>query len=405
MRSAVSTAHGFRAFRSRNYRLLYGGALISYTGDWMDQVSLNWLVLSLTDSPVALGLVNFCRLAPILAFSLLGGLLADRGDRRELLIKTQGLTMLASCALVGLVFSPWLSLGPVLALTLLRGLLLSFDRPARQALIPGLVPREDLANALALHSALRNFTRILGPAVAGVLIATVGVHGGLVANALSFLRVLSALFLMRVPRRETQWVSRGVRQDLGEGLRYVVHEPAVAAIVTLTLVPMLFGLPYSTLVPVFARDVLEAGPVGYGLLAAATGLGALLGAVWLVRVDQPTGRHLLGGALAFGGALVGFGMSPYFGVSFALLVAAGFSQQVYLTTANALVQLLVPDELRGRVMSIYTLDRGLMPLGALGAGALAGIVGAPLTLVGMGLLCALLPLAATLRTPALRRLL
>lgn len=398
-----STPRGFGALAFPNYRLLWGGGLISYTGDWMEQVSLNWLVLSLNGSAWDLGLLNFFRLAPLLALSLIGGVIADRMDRRQLLMRTQIAAMLLSFATAALVYSPWLSLWPLLVLSTLRGALLSFDRPARQSLIPGLVPREHVANAVALHSALRNFTRIFGPSVGGVLIALVGVGGSFLVNAFSFIAVIVALLLMRVPPRKVSVGAHGtLRSGIGEGFKYVRSEPTIGAILLLTLVPMVFGLPYQTLVPVFARDVLDVGSVGYGLLSAAGGVGALIGAIGMAYFGRVTGQGLVLGAFAFGVGLVGFASSPWFALSLSLLVLVGFCNQVYMTTANTLLQSLVPDELRGRVMSIYLMDRGLIPMGSLIAGGLAVVLGAPLTLAAMGAICAGLALAAAPRIAPIR---
>lgn len=387
-----------------NYRLLWIGGLISYTGDWMDQIAMNWLVLTMTGSPLYVGLLNFVRLVPVLALSLVGGTIADRTDRRLLALWTQVGGMVLAFALVALVVSPWLSLWPVLVLSALRGALLSFDRPARQALIPALVPREHLMNAVALHAALRNFTRILGPAIAGLLLGIIGTAGTIAINALSFVAVIVALLLMRVQARPATHRTGGVWNGMGEGLRYVRKEPVVLSILGLTLAPMIFGVPYSTLVPVFARDVLQVGPVGYGLLTSASGLGALLGAVWLAWQGSFSGRMLLATAFLFGAALVLFALSPWFGVSLVLLVLVGLTNQAFMTGANSWLQSLVPDELRGRVMAVYLMDRGLVPLGSIFAGGLAAVLGAPVTLSLMGAICAALTLAIALRVPSLRRL-
>jgi MFS family permease len=359
-------------------------------------------VLNMSGSPLDVGLLNFFRLLPLIGLSLVGGSLADKIDRRKMMVATQLAAMVVSFITAALVFSPWLSLWPLLVLSVVKGILLTFDRPARQALIPSVVPREHMMNAVALHAAVRNLTGIIGPSLGGISIVLIGPQWTILANAISFIAVVAALLVMRVPPQAERKRHNGLGGGIGEGFAYVRQEPSVRAILLLTLVPMVFGVPYSSLVPVFAKDVLDVGAQGYGFLMGASGVGALLGAVGLAWRSRVSGKWMIGGALIFGLGLAGFALSPWFGLSVVVLVLVGLSNEVYFTTANSLLQMLVPDALRGRVMSVYLMDRGLVPLGSLIAGGLATLIGAPITLAVMGGACALLALAAAPSIVAVR---
>ncbi|HEY8490701.1 MAG TPA: MFS transporter, partial [Dehalococcoidia bacterium] len=246
----------FRSLRHRNFRLLWIGTVVSNSGDWMERVALNWLVWDLTHSAFSLALFNAVRLAPILAFTLIGGVVADRMERRRLLMTTQGAAMVLAFLLFGLVAAGLITFWLVVLLGAGRGIMLSFNNPARQSLISELVPGQDLMNAVALNSTTLNMTRIIGSSVAGLLISVVGVTGAFLFNAVSFVAVLWALFIMDIPKRPGRVARTGVLQDMAGGVRYLRGERTLLTLVTLALVPMIFGMPYQSLLAIFADDVL-----------------------------------------------------------------------------------------------------------------------------------------------------
>jgi MFS transporter, DHA1 family, staphyloferrin A biosynthesis exporter len=392
------------ALRHRNYRLLWFGNLISNTGDWMDQVALNWLVYQLTDSAVYLGLVNLCRFVPILLFTLLGGVVADRWERRRLMFSTQAVAMILALILAILVgeglVQPWM----VLVIAAGRGIMMSFNQPAKQSLVSELVPREDLSNAIALNSANFNLTRIIGPVIGGVLIATVGMAGAFFINAASFVAVLGGLALMRFPPR-TATPRRGVLDDVVGGVEYVRTQPTLQALLVLALLPVVLGMPYMTILTVFARDVLEVGGTGLGLLTACASVGALLGALY-VAATGPNRRGLLmlGALVLFGLSLAVFSFSHSVWLSALMLLAVGWAQQVYMTTNNTIVQERVAEEFRGRVLSIVFLNRGMIPLGTMLAGFGTAVFGVERTMGAMAAALVLVAALAVRFAPSLREL-
>ena len=391
----------FESLRHRNYRLLWVGTLISSSGDWMDQVALNWLVYELTDSAFSLGILNLCRLLPILLFTLIGGVVADRFERRRMLFVTQTVAMVLAFALAilvstGIVFrDTQLGFLMVLVVAVGRGMMMSFNQPARQSLISDLVPSELLTNAVALNSATLNLTRVIGPVIGGLLIASIGTAGAFYFNGASFVAVLWGLALMRFPPRVARRSKAGIAAELAGGVRYVANHPQLRTLVVLALVPMIFGMPYMTMLTVFARDVLFVGGTGLGVLTAASGRRRLRGAV-RCRAGREHGsppgdadragllRRLADQLLAVTVA-VGVGR---------MLTAAGFSQQVYMALNNTLIQEDVDPEYRGRVISTLFLNRGFVPMGTMIAGFGADAFGAPLTIGAMASVLVLLALVA-----------
>jgi MFS family permease len=382
-KSRLPTA--LQSLRHRNYRLLWIGTLFTNSGDWMDQIALNWLVYDLSGSAVQLALLNLCRLAPIFVFTLVGGVVADRFERRWLLFTTQSIGMLLAAALAILTFLGVIQIWMVLVIAVGRGIVLSFNMPARQSLISELVPREDLKNAVALNSATLNLTRVLGPVVGGILIATVGVVGAFTINALSFLGVLFALAQMRFPDRPPRKRSGSLLSDLAGGLSYLRHQPTLRTLVLLALLPMVLGMPYMTMLTVFASDVLEVGGGGLGLLTACTGIGSMTGALWVAANAHRVklGRLMLFGLMAFGASLVVFAISGWFWLSLVALMAVGAGQQVYMASNNALIQTYVDEEYRGRVTSTLFLNRSMVPLGTLLAGFGTAVFGVQATIAAM----------------------
>ena len=402
----VKLPAALQSIRHRNYRLLWIGTILSNSGDWMDQIALNWLVYQLSGSAVQLALLNLFRLAPILFFTLVGGVIADRAERRKLLFVTQFVAMMLAFILATLVLTGVVQIWMVFIIAIGRGVVLSFNQPARQSLISDLVPREDLKNAIALNSATLNLSRVLGPMLGGLLIATVGVVGAFYLNAFSFLAVLWGLALMRFPERAPRKTKTSVLTDLAGGMRYLQSRPTLRTLVLLALVPFILGMPYMTMLTVFASDVLEVGGGGLGLLTACSGVGAVVGALWVAGKAQrmPLGRVMVFGMMAFGAVLIVFSLSSWFWVSVVAVMAVGAAQQIYMASNNALIQTHVEEEYRGRVLSTLFLNRGLVPLGTVIAGFGTSLFGVQATMAGMAGLLLVLALGVDRLAPGTRDL-
>lgn len=405
-RSPFPWPRTFSSLRHRNYLLLWVGTLISNSGDWMDQVALNWLVLVMTNSPFYLALLNFSRSIPLLIFTWVGGVAADRFERRKLLMVTQGSATVLALMLAALVSLGWAQLWQLILISVLRGVMTSFNQPARQALIPDLVGKGDLMNAVVLNSATMNATRIIGPALGGILIGIAGVAACFWVNAISFVAVLWALYAMRIGEDKLPKVGRGVREDLNQVIDYVRSHPIILALLLIALIPMIFGQPYSTLLPLFARDILGIGAAGLGFLQAASATGALVGALIVASLGEfrRKGVLMLGSMFLFGAALLLFSFSASPALSFAFLIMAGMGHMGYRASNNTLLQMLAPRELRGRILSLLLLDRGLVPLGTMLAGVLATFWGASIALSGMASIVLILALLVALTMPRMRRL-
>ncbi len=395
----------FPALQSAEYRWFLLGGAVSYTGDWMDLVALNWLILELTDSPFALGLFNFFRSAPVLLLALPAGVIADRYRRKRLMLVTQTGAMLLTTLLTLFLFEGWTPPALIMAVAGLRGAFLAVDRSVRHALIPSLVSPTALTSAVALHSTIRNTSHIVGPAIAGILLGLTGVKGCLLINALSYLPVIAALIMIRERPITTPAASRTVRGDVREVLRYIRTTPIMLVLVTIAIVPTLFGQPYTTLMPIFARDLLRVGASGLGFLLSAAAAGSVVGALAVAtrRHLRGAGRSLLLSTFLFGLSLSLFAFSTSFPLSLALLFAAGLLNQIFMTLNMTLLQATVPDALRGRVMGIYLLNRGLVPLGAFLVGSVASLTGTAVALALMGGACMLLIAAIAWRGPDLWR--
>ena len=395
-----------QSLRHRNYRLLWIGTLISSSGDWMDQIALNWLVYQLSGSAVQLAILNLARLAPIFVFTLVGGVVADRWERRRLLFTTQFVAMILAFILATLTVTGVVQIWMVILIAIGRGIVLSFNQPARQSLISELVPRDDLKNAIALNSATLNLTRVLGPTIGGVLIATVGVAGAFYLNAASFLAVLYALVLMRFPDRPPRKTHGGMLAELAGGIGYLLKRPTLRTLVLLALVPMVLGMPYMTMLTVFASDVLKVGGGGLGVLTACTGTGAVIGALWVAGNAHRTrlGPLMFYGLMGFGAALVAFSLSPWFWLSVPALVAVGAGQQVYMSSNNALIQTNVEEEYRGRIVSTLFLNRSMVPLGTVLAGVGTQLFGVQATTAVMAAGLLLLAVSVSRLAPTAREL-
>jgi MFS family permease len=376
------------ALTHRDFRILWLGAGTSTIGTWMQKVAQNWLVLTLSGSAFYLGLDSFLGELPILLFTLIGGVVADRHDRRRLLMASQVVQMLTAFVLAGLVLAGAVRLWHVLALSFVAGTAQAFGGPAYQSLIPQLVSRPHLPNAIALNSIQFNVARVVGPLLAGVALAAFGSAACFGLNGVSFLAVILGLVVLHAPPLPAG-ERRALTTELQEGITFVRHQGSLVGLTALAFFTTFLGLPLLTLLPVFARDVFHEGVGGYSRLMAYSGAGAVGGAVvvaWLGRFAH-MGRTLLVVLGVFGALIVGFALSRTLWVSQALLVVGGAALIVVFSLLTSLVQLIAPNELRGRVMSIYMMAfRGGSPLGSLLAGSLASLASAPAVLAVNGVL-------------------
>jgi len=398
-------AHFTRAFRHRNYQLFFGGQLISLTGTWMQSIAESWLVFRLTGSSALLGVTSFCTLIPVFLFATIGGTVADRVNRHRIIIVTQTLSMVFPLVLAALTLSGHVRVWHVFVLATCLGIVNAFDIPARQSFLVDMVGREDLMNAIALNSSMFNGARVVGPAVAGLLVAAVGEGWCFLLNGLSYIAVITGLLLMEVPARPMAAARGPALHDTIEGFRFVVRNAPVHALLALLGVVSFAGMPYSVLMPVFAESILHSGPTGLGLLMGASGLGALGGALALVsrRGVRGLGRWVATAAAAFGIALMCFSLSRSLWLSALLLVPVGASMIVQMASSNTLIQAMVPDALRGRVMAVYSMMfMGMAPFGSLFAGWVAERIGAPATVAGGGLVCLVAAGIFSLRLPFIR---
>src|SRR5215471_10844815 len=374
-----------RALRNRDFRLFWAGNFLSNIGTWMQNVAQGWLVLQLTNSPFWLGVVGFASTIPILLFALIGGVIADHVNKRKLLIVTQSAMMVFAFAMAVLAYLNIITVRDVALLAAGTGIAMSLNTPTYQALVPRLIPREDLINAIALNSAQFNMSRVLGPTLGGFAMAAVGVAGNFFLNGLSFLAVIIALTQIRY--KEDIAPSEGhFLLKLKQGFAYVFAREEMSSLVLLVSIASLLALPYLVFVPYFARDVLHSDERGLGILMACSGIGAFFGAGTIAYVGKVArrGRFVFLAALAFFAAIIAFTFSRSFALSGALLMLAGYSMILMVATINALLQHLSDDYMRGRVMSIYaTAFLGLPPIGSLIAGSLARVVSAPHAIAGM----------------------
>ena len=365
---------GLRALGHRDFRLFWCGQLVSLIGTWMQSVGQSWLVLELTNSPFRLGLIGALQFGPILLFSFVSGAISDRVRKRRLLLGTQTALMVQAFTLAALVWSGHVQFWHVAVLAALYGLATTLDMPSRQAYVAHLVPRGDLMNAIALNSAVFNGARVVGPAVSGLLVARYGTAAAFVMNGLSFIAVIGALAAIRTEGTPSPRRGIGLRAEIAEGVRYAAGTPRVALVMSLLVAVSLFVVNMNVLVPLIARDVLQEGAHGFGLLMAALGLGAVAGslAVAVLSVGRPPLGLVVGPAVAAAALLLLLSTARQFGPTAAVLMALGFAQIVFMTSCNTTVQIAVPDELRGRVMGLYALVfAGMTPIGALIMGAVA----------------------------------
>jgi predicted MFS family arabinose efflux permease len=374
-----------QALRNRDFRLFWAGNFLSNIGTWMQNVAQGWKVLQLTNSAFWLGVVGFASTIPILFLALIGGVIADHANKRKLLIGTQSAMMIFAFVMAILAYLKVITVGEIVALAAGTGIAMSLNTPSYQALVPQLVPREDLTNAIALNSAQFNMSRVLGPTLGGFAMAAVGVAGNFFLNGLSFLAVIIALTQMRYVERIAPGEGH-LGTKLKQGFSYVFRHQEMLSLLLLLAIGSLLALPYLVFVPYFARDVLRSDERGLGILMACSGIGAFLGAGTIAYLGKVMrrGRFVFVSALVFYAAIIAFSFSRSFLLSGALLMLAGYSMVLMVATINTLLQHLANDAMRGRVMSIYsTAFLGMPPIGSLIAGLLSRIVGAPHAIAGM----------------------
>ncbi|MEO5741552.1 MAG: MFS transporter, partial [Vicinamibacterales bacterium] len=380
-----------RAFAYRNYRLFFGGQIVSLIGSWISMTATSWLVYRLTGSAMALGVVGFAGQFPGFVMGPFAGAYLDRWDRHRVLVVTQTLSMLQSFVLAALTFTGNITVPAIIALNAVQGIVNAFDMPARQAFLPTMISdRDDLANAIAMNSSMFNAARLIGPSIAGFMIATAGEAWCFLTDGVSYFAVIIALLAMkdvRQPRRPDEHT--GIMEHLLEGWRYVLGFRPIRSLMLQLAWLCLVAMPFAVLMPVFADEVLGGGPDTLGFLMAASGLGAMSGALWLTTRKSVVGlgRVILVNTVVFGVGLTGFALSRWLWVSLAFMTIAGFGMMVQMASTNTVIQTIVDEEKRGRVMSFYTMSfLGTAPFGSLLAGWLSTRIGAPHTVLMSGVL-------------------
>jgi len=394
------------ALQHRNYRLYWLGQLSSVLGQNMEGVAQSWLVLELTDSPLLLGLTGLTFAAPTIALTLVGGVIADRADRRRIMIFSQSASASMFFLLGTLIVIEQVALWHVMSLAFLSGCVRAFDRPSRMALLPQMVPKEDIPNAVAVGGTIWQLNRLVGPAVAGMLIYLIGIGP---TYYFCFCASLTAVCLwlgIRLTTVPTTPLAGGVVQHMAEGLNFIRKNEVFYTLIGMTFFNSLFGMSYSILMPVFARSVLDVGSKGFGFLQSAGGAGALIGVLMVAWFSHARGkgRQAILGAIAFGLLVSAFAFSVSFPLSLILALALGVSSQFYMTIISAILQMNLPNQLRGRVMGIYGLTWDLMPVGGMIAGAIAEFAGAPMAVGLGGFMVAGMALAVMVCRPNIRRL-
>jgi MFS family permease len=398
--------YGFGALAHRNFRLFFIGQGISLIGTWMQNVGEGWLILSLTNSPFYVGLTSALSSLGVLLFSLYAGVIADRTDKRRVIIFMQVAFMLEAFTVSILVWTGVVQVWQVLLLATLLGVASAFDIPMRQSFVFDMVGKDDLMNAIALNSSLFNGARVIGPAIAGVLIGAVGIVWCYFLNGLSYIAVIAGLLLMRLPPRPPPVQTASAWTGFREVLVYLRNDRRLRVLMVLTAILSVFGFPYISMMPVYARDVLHRGAEGYGILTSSIGIGAVIGALAIALYSariRARGRLMLIGGTAFGILLMLFAASRSLGLSIALLALAGCAMIVNNSLTNTLLQTAAPDHLRGRIMGFYSfVFVGMAPFGAFLFGAVAEHVGVPVTIAAGGAIVALTVMIVGLTVPTIR---
>jgi MFS family permease len=391
--AAGDFSHAWRALRHRNFRLFFGGQSISLIGTWMTRVATSWLVYRLTRSSLLLGTVSFAGQIPTFLLAPLAGVIVDRIDRRKVLVWTQALAMIQSLALAWLTLTHRINITEVLVLSSMQGIINAFDMPGRQSFMVKMVEdRADLSNAIAINSSMVNVARLLGPSLAGLLIAATNEGWCFLVDGVSYIAVIASLLIMRVASATEPGSGTSILAQLREGWNYVAGFAPIRTILLLFALLSLMGWPFMVLMPIFAAQVLHGGPHTLGFLMGAVGIGSLVSALSLVmrRSVRGLGIMIPIAATVFGVGLIFFGFSTNLWLSMALLLLTGFGMMQGLTASNTIIQTLVDEKMRGRVMSYYTMAFvGMAPFGSLLAGILANVIGAPHTVMVSGGACIL----------------
>jgi len=404
----VSSKFILRALHHRNYRLFFGGQSISLIGTWMQQIAMSWLVYRLTNSALLLGVVGFSSQIPVFLFASIAGVYADRWNRHRILVVTQILAMIQALILAFLTLMGAIQVWHIIVLSIFLGVVNAFDMPTRQSFIVELLEKaEDLGNAIALNSFMFNGARLVGPAVAGILIGIMGEGVCFLINGISFLGIVFALIAIRVPeRKKVVRASRRMWQDLREGYSYAFGFAPIRYILLQLGLMSFMGMSYVVLMPIFAKDILHGGPHTLGFLMAASGVGALAGSIYLAsrQTILGLGRFIACASAVFGVGIVAFSLSKILIISLSMMLITGFGMIVQMASSNTILQTIVDEDKRGRVMSIYaTAFIGMAPLGNLFAGSLASWIGAPNTLIVSGIACIIGSLLFAVNLPQIRK--
>ena len=409
--SAPPTKHplsyAWRALKHRNFRLFFSGQTISLMGTWMTRLATSWLVYKLTGSAFLLGVVGFAGQIPTFLFAPFAGVWVDRLNRRNVLVVTQVLAMVQSLALAALALTHRINIREIIALSAFQGLINAFDMPGRQTFLVEMVEdKQDLGNAIALNSSMVNLARLVGPSLAGAVIAVSSEGYCFLIDGISYLAVILSLLLMRLNVKEVKRSADSMLKQLAEGWTYVSSSNAVRTILLLFALVSLMGWPFTVLMPIFAANILHGGPHTLGFLMGAVGVGALISAISLAVRTSVRGliRMISMATGAFGAGLIGFGFSKIFWVSMVLMLVCGFGMMQQMAASNTIIQTVVDDSKRGRVMSFYTVAFvGMAPFGSLLAGALAHAIGAPRTVIFSGVCCLAGATWFTTQRPAIRK--
>ena len=386
----VSWRTTFRALRHRNYRLFFYGQLVSLIGTWLQQTAMSWFVYEITGSKFLLGAVVAIGSAPMMIFSLWGGSLADRYSKRSILIGTQTAQMLSAFVLAAGAWIGFASASFIMLIAALNGIAMGFDIPARQAFTVEMTSRDDLLNAISLNSSIFHGARVIGPSIAGLMIGTVGIPICFFLNGVSFIAVIGGLMMMQLPPLERPIIHTSPLEHAWSGIVYSIQHQRVRTILSLFFAVGVFGWSYTVLMPAFARDVLGRGANGYGLLISASGAGALIGALFVAAYGHlvKPWKLAFGGIYLFSAGLTALAFTRSFYFSLGCLFLAGLGMLLFFATSNTTLQTIVPDEMRGRVMGIWSLVFGMMiPVGSLEAGAVANLLGTPFALGFGAIIC------------------
>jgi MFS family permease len=396
-----------RALHHKNYRLFFGGQSISLIGTWMQQIAMSWLVYRLTGSALLLGVVSFSSQIPVFLLASIAGVYADRWNRHRMLVATQTLSMVQALTLAFLTLYGAIHVWQIIALSIFIGVINAFDMPTRQSFIVQIVDKaEDLGNAIALNSFMFNGARLVGPAIAGILIGLLGEGICFLINGLSFVGIIIALLAIKVPKRKKAANTSRIWHDLKEGYSYAFGFAPMRYILLQLGLMSFMGMAYAVLMPIFAKDILHGGPHTLGFLMAASGIGALTGAVYLAsrQTILGLGRFISYASAIFGMGIIAFSLSKILIVSLFMMFITGFGMIVQMASSNTILQSIVEEDKRGRLMSIYaTAIIGMAPIGNLFAGALASRIGAPNTLIVSGIACIIGSLIFAVNLPQIRK--